>query len=118
MNGNDYDRDLVVAALRHAAPYIRMYKRKTFVIKAGGEAFIDPAQTRALLEQMAILHQVGIRLVVLVHGSRPAVDRARRELGLETRMVQGRRVTDADTLEGRRAGQCGGPRADRCGHLR
>lgn len=98
MTGNDYDRDLVVAALRHAAPYIRMYKRKTFVVKAGGEAFIDPAQTRALLEQMAILHQVGIRLV-LVHGGGPQATGRAKELGLETRMVQGRRVTDADTLK-------------------
>ncbi len=92
------DRDLVVAALRHAAPYIRMYKRKTFVVKAGGEAFLDPVQARGLLEQMAILHQVGIRLV-LVHGAGPQSTQRARELGLETRMVQGRRVTDAATLQ-------------------
>ena len=82
---------------RHAAPYIRMYKRKTFVVKAGGEAFTDPAQARALLEQMAILHQVGIRLV-LVHGAGPQSTARAREQGLETQMVQGRRVTDAATL--------------------
>ncbi len=98
MNSNEQDRGLVVAALRHAAPYIRMYKRKTFVVKAGGELFLDAAQTRALLEQMAILHQVGIRLV-LVHGAGPQSTRKSAELGLEPRMVQGRRVTDADTLK-------------------
>ncbi len=98
MTSNDKDQDLVVAALRHAAPYIRMYKRKTFVIKAGGEAFIDPLQARALLEQMAILHQVGIRLV-LVHGAGPQSTQRAAEQGLETRMVQGRRVTDAATLQ-------------------
>ncbi len=97
MTSNHKDRDLVVAALRHAAPYIRMYKRKTFVVKAGGEAFIDPAQTRALLEQMAILHQVGIRLV-LVHGAGPQSTARAQATGLETRIVQGRRVTDAATL--------------------
>lgn len=97
MTRNDTDRDLVVAALRHAAPYIRMYKRKTFVVKAGGEAFTDPAQARALLEQMAILHQVGIRLV-LVHGAGPQSTARAKEQGLETQMVQGRRVTDAATL--------------------
>lgn len=91
------DRDLVVAALRHAAPYIRMYKHKTFVVKAGGEAFVDPTQARALLEQMAILHQVGIRLV-LVHGAGPQSTTRAAEKGLETTMVQGRRVTDAETL--------------------
>jgi len=97
MTRNDTNRDLVVAALRHAAPYIRMYKRKTFVVKAGGEAFTDPAQARALLEQMAILHQVGIRLV-LVHGAGPQSTERAAEKGLDTTMVQGRRVTDAATL--------------------
>ena len=51
---NTHDRDIVVAALKHAAPYIRLYKRKTFVIKAGGELFVDAGATRALLEQVAI----------------------------------------------------------------
>ena len=95
---NTRDRDLVVAALRHAAPYIRMYKGKVFVIKAGGELFVDPAATRALLEQVAILCQVGIR-VVLVHGSGPQSTRIAGDRGLETQMIEGRRVTDAATLE-------------------
>ena len=38
---NAQNRDIVVAALRHAAPYVRLYRRKTFVIKAGGEVFAD-----------------------------------------------------------------------------
>ena len=98
MNNNEKDRGLVVAALRHAAPYIRMYKRKTFVVKAGGELFLNDAKTRALLEQMAILHQVGIRLV-LVHGAGPQATQRARDLGLQAQMVQGRRVTDAETLK-------------------
>ena len=57
MTLKNHDRDIVVAALKHAAPYIRMYKRKVFVIKAGGELFVNPAQTRALLEQVAILNR-------------------------------------------------------------
>jgi acetylglutamate kinase len=95
---NNKDRDIVVAALKHAAPYIRLYKRKVFVIKAGGELFVNAAETRALLEQVAILHQVGVR-VVLVHGSGPQSTQIAQDQGLETRMVQGRRVTSADTLE-------------------
>lgn len=98
MTLNTRDRGIVVAALKHAAPYIRMYKRKTFVVKAGGELFVDPATTRALLEQVAILHQVGVR-IVLVHGSGPQSTQIAKERGLETNMVQGRRVTDAATLE-------------------
>jgi len=98
MTANNQHRDIVVAALKHAAPYIRMFKRKVFVIKAGGELFIDPAATRALVEQVTILHQVGVR-VVIVHGAGPQSTALAKERGLETRMVQGRRVTDAATLD-------------------
>ncbi|MGI9309682.1 MAG: acetylglutamate kinase, partial [Gammaproteobacteria bacterium] len=97
MNYGSKERDIVVAALKHAAPYIRMYKRKTFVIKAGGEAFASPDKTHALLEQIAILHQVGIR-VVLVHGGGPQVTKLAKELGVDTTIVQGRRITDEKTL--------------------
>ena len=38
------DRAIVVSALKHAAPYIRLFKGKVFVIKAGGEVFADPVQ--------------------------------------------------------------------------
>ena len=48
------NRDIVVAALKHAAPYIRMFKRKVFVLKAGGELFTDSGATHALIEQIAI----------------------------------------------------------------
>jgi acetylglutamate kinase len=98
MTLNIRDRDIVVAALKHAAPYIRMYKRKVFVIKAGGELFVNPAQTRALLEQVAILNQIGVR-VVLVHGSGPQSTQLAKDHGLEIQMIEGRRVTDAATLD-------------------
>lgn len=92
------DRDIVVAALRHAAPYVRMYKRKIFVVKAGGELFLDAAQAAALVEQMAILHQVGVQLV-FVHGAGPQSTQRAREQGLTTEMIEGRRVTDSATLK-------------------
>jgi len=92
------ERTIVVTALRHAAPYIRMYKRKVFVLKAGGEAFTSPRATRALIEQVGILHQVGIRLVV-VHGGGPQSTELASRLGLETRFVDGRRVTDEQALQ-------------------
>jgi acetylglutamate kinase len=75
-----------------------MYKGKVFVIKAGGGAFRDAATMRALIEQVAILHHLGIR-VVLVHGGGPQLDELTAKLGVPTRMVQGRRVTDADAID-------------------
>ena len=68
-------------ALKHAAPYIRLYKSKIFVIKAGGEVFRDGAAMRSFMEQVALLHQVGIR-VVLVHGGGPQLDELARQLGV------------------------------------
>jgi acetylglutamate kinase len=75
-----------------------MYKGKVFVIKASGGVFGDPATTRGLIEQVAILHQVGIR-VVLVHGGGPQLTRVQESLGLTARMVAGRRVTDGKSME-------------------
>lgn len=92
------NRDVVVAALRHAAPYIRLYKKKIFVLKAGGEVFASEETSRQLLEQVAILHQVGVR-VVLVHGGGPQTTELAQALGVPTRMVGGRRITDRETLD-------------------
>jgi acetylglutamate kinase len=91
------DRAIVVSALKHAAPYIRLYKGKVFVIKAGGEIFADPAKTNALVEQVGILHQVGIR-VILIHGGGPQSTKLAAALGLDTTFVDGRRITDSDSL--------------------
>ena len=95
---NTNERTIVITALRHALPYLRVYKHKVFVLKAGGDAFISAETTRALMEQIGILHQVGIR-VVLVHGGGPQSTALSKRLGLATQMVEGRRVTDAQTLE-------------------
>ena len=92
------DPSVAVLALMSAAPYIRMYKNKVFVIKAGGAVFSDEVSTRALIEQVAILHQVGIK-TVLVHGGGPQLDSMQATLGIETRMVNGRRVTDQKSID-------------------
>jgi acetylglutamate kinase len=92
------DRAIVVSALKHAAPYIRLFKGKVFVLKVGGEVFADRVQTNALMEQVGILHQVGIR-VVLIHGGGPQSTKLATALGLDTTFIDGRRVTDGDSLD-------------------
>ena len=92
------ERAIVVTALKQATPYIRMYKGKTFVVKAGGAVFASKTSTRALIEQVALLHQLGIR-IVFVHGGGPQATELAKALGVDTRMVQGRRVTDEESLE-------------------
>ena len=92
------DQALAIRALRSAAPYIRMYKGKTFVVKAGGGVFADPQATRSLVEQIAILHHFGVR-VVLVHGGGPQLTELAEALGVPTRLVDGRRITDQRSIE-------------------
>ena len=81
-NRGDGERAIAVTALKHAIPYIQMFKGKTFVIKAGGAIFTDKDRTRALMEQVGILHQVGIR-TVMVHGGGPQSTELAAELGIE-----------------------------------
>lgn len=92
------DPSIAIRALKSAAPYIRMYKGKVFIIKASGGVFGDPALTRGLMEQVALLHQVGIR-VVLMHGGGPQLTEIQQSLGIEPKIVAGRRVTDAKSIE-------------------
>jgi acetylglutamate kinase len=92
------DQALAIHALKNAAPYIRMYKGKTFVVKVGGGVFADENATRVLVEQIAILHFFGVR-VVLVHGGGPQLTELSAALGVPTRMVEGRRITDQKSID-------------------
>jgi len=92
------EQALAIRALKSAAPYIRMYRGKTFIVKAGGGVFGDAAATRVLIEQIAILHYFGVR-VVMVHGGGPQLTDLSEALGVPTRMVEGRRVTDQKSID-------------------
>ena len=85
-------------SLKRATPYIRMFKRKVFVLKAGGDAFATAEGTRAIMEQVGILHDVGIR-VILVHGGGPQSTELSKALGVSAEFIDGRRVTDEKALE-------------------
>jgi len=87
-----------IKAMRNAAPYIRMYKGKVFIVKVGGAIFQSIQSVRAIMEQIAILRQVGMR-VVMVHGGGPQMDDMQRSMGIEPKMIDGRRVTDEKTRD-------------------
>lgn len=84
--------------LKQAIPYIRLYKGKTFVIKVGGRVVAKKDCLDALLEDVSLLQQVGVR-VLLVHGGGDQATALSRRLGVEPEIVNGRRVTDAHALE-------------------
>ncbi len=87
-----------IAGLKGALQYVRAYRDRTFVLKAGGAVLGDPAALDGVAAQVGLLASLGIR-VVLVHGGGPQASALAGRLGLETRLVAGRRVTDEATLE-------------------
>ncbi len=93
-----YDREFAMAALKLALPYIRLYRNRVFVVKAGGAICGEPHALKELCEQLSVLRELGIR-VVLVHGGGPQTTSLSEKLGLSTEFVDGRRVTDEKTLE-------------------
>lgn len=87
-----------IAGLKGALRYVRAYRDQTFVVKLGGDVLKDPAALDHVAGQLALLHSLGIRLVV-VHGGGPQASDLQRRLGQEPQMVAGRRVTDEAALE-------------------
>lgn len=84
--------------LREALPYIQRFKGKTFVVKFSGKVTEDKAVLVSLAEELALLHQVGIRVCV-IHGGGKQLTELAHKLGVVQTVVEGRRVTDDDTLD-------------------
>ena len=84
--------------LREALPYIQRFKGNTFVVKLSGKATEEAANLASLAEELALLHQVGIRLCV-VHGGGKQLTELASQMGVEQTIINGRRVTDDATLE-------------------
>lgn len=84
--------------LVEALPYMQRYAGKTFVVKYGGHAMGDPELARDFAEDVVLMKAVGINPVV-VHGGGPQIGAMLRRLGVESRFVDGLRVTDAETAQ-------------------
>ena len=84
--------------LREALPYIQRFKGKTFVVKLSGKVTEEPGNLASLAEELALLHQVGIRVCV-VHGGGKQLTELAEQMGVEQTIINGRRVTDDATLD-------------------
>ncbi len=84
--------------LVQALPYIQKWQGAIFVIKYGGAAMVDDAFAQMVMQDVVLMHCVGIRPVI-VHGGGPEVSEAMKRLGKQPTFVQGLRVTDAETME-------------------
>jgi acetylglutamate kinase len=86
------------AVLAEALPYMRRYAGHTLVVKYGGHAMGDSAVGDSFARDVVLLKQVGINPIV-VHGGGPQIAQMLRRLGIESRFVDGLRVTDRETME-------------------
>ncbi len=95
MNVSNHHRaEILVEAL----PYIRKYNGKVIVIKYGGNAMINEELKMQVMEDVALLHLIGVK-VVLVHGGGPEISDMLKKIGKEAVFVDGLRVTDAETVD-------------------
>ena len=95
MNVSNHHRaEILVEAL----PYIRKYNGKVIVIKYGGNAMINEELKMQVMEDVALLHLIGVK-VVLVHGGGPEISDMLKKIGKEAVFVNGLRVTDAETVD-------------------
>ena len=89
---------LKAETLVEALPYLRRYEGRTFVVKYGGHAMGDPELAKDFAEDVVLLRAVGINPVV-VHGGGPQIGAMLKKLGVESRFVDGLRVTDKATAD-------------------
>jgi acetylglutamate kinase len=98
MTPQTIDDQLRLDLLREALPYIQRFKGQTFVVKLSGKVTENQENLISLAEEMALLHQVGIRICV-VHGGGKQLSELAKQLGVEQIIIEGRRVTDDATLD-------------------
>ena len=87
-----------VGLLIEALPYIRKFQGKTFVIKYGGNAMVDPILKDSFARDIVLMKLVGMNPVI-VHGGGPQIGELLARMGKESRFIQGMRVTDRETMD-------------------
>lgn len=83
--------------ISEALPYLRRWRGQTVVVKYGGAAMTDDDLKAAVMGDVALLHYVGIKVVV-VHGGGKEISKMCAQLGIEAKFVDGMRVTDEETM--------------------
>ena len=92
------DSMTVARTLSEALPLLQRYAGAIVVVKFGGNAMGDVAEMADFARDIVLLRQVGVNPVV-VHGGGPMINDMLRKLGIESRFVRGKRVTDQATVE-------------------
>ena len=95
---NSEDAVNIARVLTEALPYIQRFQDKTIVIKYGGNAMVDDQLKSSFARDVVLLKLVGINPIV-VHGGGPQIANVLKQIGKESRFVDGMRVTDSETMD-------------------
>ena len=98
MNSISFTNAQRARVLTEALPYIKQYNGKIVVIKYGGNAMINEELKQQVMEDIALLWLIGVK-VVLVHGGGPEISEVMQKFGKEAVFVDGLRVTDKETVD-------------------
>ncbi|MCA0893429.1 acetylglutamate kinase [Microbulbifer agarilyticus] len=88
----------VAQVLNEALPYIQRFIGKTVVVKFGGNAMVDEELQNSFARDVILMKLVGMNPVV-VHGGGPQIGDLLNKLSIESRFVDGMRVTDSETMD-------------------
>ena len=95
---NEFTNAQRAEVLTAALPYIKKYSGKVVVIKYGGNAMVNEQLKQQVMEDIALLWLIGVK-VVLVHGGGPEISQTMEKLGKDAVFVDGLRVTDKETVD-------------------
>jgi acetylglutamate kinase len=88
----------IARVLTEALPYIQRFIGKTIVVKYGGNAMVDPGLKESFARDVVLMKLVGMNPVI-VHGGGPQIGALLAKLNIESRFVEGMRVTDTQTMD-------------------
>jgi acetylglutamate kinase len=95
---NSIDNLKKAQILAEALPHIQKYDGKTIVVKYGGNAMVNEELKKAVMHDLVYLSTIGVK-IVLVHGGGPEINRVLEKMNIQSKFVDGLRVTDEDAIE-------------------
>ena len=93
----DITNAMKAEVLARALPNIQLYRKKTIVVKYGGNAMINEELKESVMRDLVLLSTIGIK-VVLVHGGGPEINKTLKAMNIESKFEDGLRVTDKSTV--------------------
>ena len=99
MKKQNMNRDWIATAetLSQALPYLQRYSGAIIVIKLGGHAMVSDEALETFARDVVLMRQVGINPVI-VHGGGPMINSMLDKLNIESKFIDGKRVTDSETI--------------------